>query len=52
MSPWPWTGDAPRDYPTLAGLPTDPHALLAWLQARMGPYNVSTEEDRNTTSFR
>jgi hypothetical protein len=27
----------PLDYPTLASLPTDPHALLAWLQSEKGP---------------
>lgn len=41
----------PTDYPTLAGLPTDPHALLDWLRSRMGPFNVDTEEQRNTGLF-
>ncbi|RKR88908.1 hypothetical protein BDK92_3241 [Micromonospora pisi] len=41
----------PTDYPTLAGLPTNPHALLDWLRARMGPFNVDTEEQRNTGLF-
>ncbi|MBE1492558.1 CU044_5270 family protein [Plantactinospora soyae] len=41
----------PTDYPTLAGLPTDPHALLDWLRARTGPFNVDTEEQRNTGLF-
>ncbi|WP_326556398.1 CU044_5270 family protein [Micromonospora sp. NBC_01796] len=41
----------PTDYPTLAALPTDPHALLDWLRARTGPFNVDTEEQRNTGLF-
>ena len=28
---------SPRDYPTLAGLPADPQAMLAWLRSKLGP---------------
>ena len=31
------SGMPAQDYPTLAGLPTDPEALLAWLRTRLGP---------------
>jgi hypothetical protein len=31
------SGMPAQDYPTLAGLPTDPDALLAWLRTRLGP---------------
>jgi hypothetical protein len=30
------SGMPAQDYPTLAGLPTDPAALLAWLRTRLG----------------
>jgi hypothetical protein len=45
------TGLPPTDYPTVAGLPTEPRALLAWLRSRMGPFNTDTEEARNATLF-
>ncbi len=32
----PGSGMPPSDYPTLASLPTDPEAMLAWLYSRIG----------------
>ncbi|TMR99463.1 CU044_5270 family protein [Nonomuraea basaltis] len=47
------TGGAmpPQDYATVATLPTDPDALLAWMYAAMGGRHGS-EEDREITAYR
>ncbi|GAA3981322.1 hypothetical protein GCM10023085_74580 [Actinomadura viridis] len=40
----------PQDYPSLAGLPTDPDALLAWIYREMGGLG-STPEGRYETAY-
>ncbi|WP_431904908.1 CU044_5270 family protein [Nonomuraea sp. bgisy101] len=47
------TGGAmpPQDYATVAALPTDPDALLAWMYANIGDL-WDSEEDRHNSAYR
>ncbi|MCW3841910.1 CU044_5270 family protein [Micromonospora yasonensis] len=40
----------PRDYPTLAGLPTEPQALLDWLQAQALP-GIDDNAQRDSVTY-